>query len=267
MLYLIGLGLEDKENISVKGYNLIKKSDYVFLENYTCILPYSKQELEEYYGREIILASRDIVESRAWEILDKAKTKDVCFLVIGDVFSATTHHDLWVRAKEQGISVEVVHNASIVNAVSCTGLDLYKFGKTTSIVFPDDGWLPKTPYDVIKNNLSLGIHTLCLLDIKVAEPSKQDLLKGIKKPQPPRFMTVKEGIDVLLSLEKKEREKVISKDTLAFGVARIGSKNQVVICDTLSNLQSYDFGKPLHSIIIVGKLNEVEKEAIKYFKK
>jgi diphthine methyl ester synthase len=266
MLHFIGLGLEDKENISVKGLNLIKEADFVFLEYYTSILPYSKEELELFYGKQIIVADRNLVESKAQEILNKAKTGNVCFLVIGDVFSATTHHDLWVRAKKEGIEVNVIHNASILNAVSSTGLDLYKFGKTTSIVFDDDNWLPKTPYDVIKGNLSLGLHTLCLLDIKVAEPSKEDLLKGKNNPQPARFMNINKAIDILFLLEEKHQEKVIKKDTLAFGVARIGSKDQTIICDTLSNLKNCDFGVPLHSLVIIGNLNEVEKEAIEYFK-
>ncbi|MFT4260973.1 MAG: diphthine synthase [Candidatus Woesearchaeota archaeon] len=265
MLYLIGLGLNSK-SISVEALEIIKSSDKVFLENYTSILECSKEELEEFYGKKIVLADRNLVESKAEEILDGAKTKNVCFLVVGDIFSATTHHDLWVRAKKEGIKIKVFHNASIINAVSSTGLDIYKFGKTTSIVFPDDNWFPKTPYDVIKDNSSLGLHTLCLLDIKVSEPSKTDLLKGINKPQPPRFMTIKEAIDVLFILEENHKEKVVTKESLAFGVARLGLDDQIIICGTLEKLRSHDFGKPLHSLIIIGKLNEVEKEAISFFK-
>lgn len=38
---------------------------------------------------------------------------------------ATTHSDLALRAKQQGIKVQVIHNASIMNAVACCGLQLY----------------------------------------------------------------------------------------------------------------------------------------------
>ena len=41
---------------------------------------------------------------------------------MGDPFCATTHSDMFLRAIELGLKVEVVHNASIVNAVGCTGL-------------------------------------------------------------------------------------------------------------------------------------------------
>jgi diphthine methyl ester synthase len=41
---------------------------------------------------------------------------------VGDAFCATTHSDVYLRANELGIKVEVVHNASIVNAIGCTGM-------------------------------------------------------------------------------------------------------------------------------------------------
>ena len=38
MLYLIGLGLADETDITVKGLDLIKKAERVYLEAYTSIL-------------------------------------------------------------------------------------------------------------------------------------------------------------------------------------------------------------------------------------
>jgi len=37
---------------------------------------------------------------------------------------ATTHTDLLLRAKERGIGTKVIHNASIINAVGCCGLQV-----------------------------------------------------------------------------------------------------------------------------------------------
>lgn len=45
MLYLVGLGLGDAKDITVKGLEIIKKVDYVFLEAYTSILCVGKEEL------------------------------------------------------------------------------------------------------------------------------------------------------------------------------------------------------------------------------
>lgn len=62
--------------------------------------------------------------------MSRAKDDDVALLVVGDPFGATTHSDMVVRARQMGIRVDVVHNASIMNAVGCCGLQLYRFGQT-----------------------------------------------------------------------------------------------------------------------------------------
>lgn len=59
------------------------------------------------------------------EILNEARDKDVCLLVVGDPFGATTHADLVLRAKSLKIDVQIIHNASIVNAVGCCGLQVF----------------------------------------------------------------------------------------------------------------------------------------------
>lgn len=118
---------------------------------------------EEFYGRPLIIADRDLVEQGADEILANSGNVDVALLVVGDPFGATTHTDLIIRAKEQGIKFQVVHNASILNAVGCCGLQLYSFGETISIPYWSDTWQPDSFYDKIKINIDHGFHTLCLL--------------------------------------------------------------------------------------------------------
>ena len=58
MLYLVGLGLGDIKDITVKGLEIVKKCDKVYLEHYTSILTVGQGELEKFYEREIILADR-----------------------------------------------------------------------------------------------------------------------------------------------------------------------------------------------------------------
>jgi len=48
-LYLIGLGLSTEKDVSLKGLELIKKCDLVYLENYTSLLQCSVKELEKLY--------------------------------------------------------------------------------------------------------------------------------------------------------------------------------------------------------------------------
>ena len=48
MLYLIGLGLADVEDLTLKGLRIIKNCKQVYLETYTTILQIDRETLEEY---------------------------------------------------------------------------------------------------------------------------------------------------------------------------------------------------------------------------
>ncbi|KAJ9075753.1 diphthine synthase [Entomophthora muscae] len=142
MLYIIGLGLSDEFDITVKGLEAIKTCDRVYLEAYTSILTVETSRLETFYGKKVIIADRDKVETEADEILKDADKVNVAFLVVGDPYGATTHTDLVVRARELSIPVTSIHNASIMNAIGACGLQLYNFGQTVSIVFFTETWRP-----------------------------------------------------------------------------------------------------------------------------
>lgn len=45
MLYLVGLGLHDEKDVTVRGMEAIKGSDRVYLEAYTSILGVGKERL------------------------------------------------------------------------------------------------------------------------------------------------------------------------------------------------------------------------------
>ncbi|MEA3514697.1 MAG: diphthine synthase [Nanoarchaeota archaeon] len=266
-LYMIGLGLNDEKDISLKGLEAVKKCKTIYLEKYTSILHCDIKKLEELYGKKVIIADRDMVESKAEDtILKDAEMDDTAFLVVGDVFGATTHTDLMIRAKKDSIEVKVINNASILNAVGITGLELYKFGKTTSIVFPQENWMPHTPYDVLRENQKMNLHTLCLLDIKVAEPSSEDLKKGINKIQKPRFMRINEAIDYMIDIEQMQGENIFTSETLCIGCARLSSENPTIISGKAKELIETDFGEPLHCLIIPAKLHFIEEEALKFWK-
>ncbi|XP_074044389.1 diphthine methyl ester synthase isoform X3 [Macrotis lagotis] len=165
MLYLVGLGLGDAEDITVKGLEIVKKCSRVYLESYTSMLTVEKERLEQFYGRPLITADRQVVEQEVEEILKDADVNDIAFLVVGDPFGATTHSDLILRAVKMGIPYRIVHNASILSAVGCCGLQLYNFGEVASIVFWTRTWKPESFFDRVKTNRQNGLHTLCLLAI------------------------------------------------------------------------------------------------------
>jgi diphthamide biosynthesis methyltransferase len=52
---------------------------------------------------------------------------------------------------------------------------------------------------------------------------------------------------------------VCGPDALAIGVARVGQSDQKIIAGTLSELLKVDFGAPLHSLILVGNMHELER--------
>lgn len=82
-----------------------------------------------------------------------------------------------MRARNLNIPTHIIHNASIMNAIGATGLQLYNFGQTVSLPFFTETWKPESWYDKIKENVDLSLHTLVLLDIKVKEQSLENLVR------------------------------------------------------------------------------------------
>ncbi|XP_055322641.1 diphthine methyl ester synthase [Sitodiplosis mosellana] len=273
MFYIIGLGLGDPKDVTVKGLEIIKKCERVYLESYTSILTCGQAALEEFYGRPLIIADRELVESGADEILRDAANVDVALLVVGDPFGATTHTDFIIRAQEKNIKFHVVHNASIMNAVGCCGLQLYSFGETISIPYWSDTWQPDSFYDKIKVNVANNFHTLCLLDIRVKEPTLESLTRKKREYQPPRFMSVSEASQQLLEILKKRRAEGIPNADLAYtenslfvGLARVGHDTQAIKACSLQKMAETDLGAPLHSLILPAKkLHPLEIEYLQQF--
>ncbi len=253
-LYLVGLGLGNEKDLTLRGLEAVKKCSKLYLETYTSQLGCSKNDLEFFYDKKIIPADRELVEKHAeTTILANAEKEDVAFLVAGDVFGATTHTDLILRAREKNIPVTIINNTSIINIVANIGLELYKFGKTTSIVFPEQSHQPDSFYDVIAQNKSIGAHTLCLLDIKIE--------KGTE-----RFMTLPEALNILLAIEKRKKQNLVTEKTMVVGCARLGHKDMNIKYGMVKELLKLDFGKPLHCLIIPGPLHFTEDEMLKVLK-
>lgn len=226
-----------------------------------------------------------MVESASDEILAGADGTDVAFLVVGDPFgcviseslipcdegltwkfSATTHTDLVLRARELEIPVQIVHNASIMSAIGATGLQLYKFGQTVSMVFFTETWRPLSFYDRLKENQQFGLHTLLLLDIKVKEQSLENLARARKIYQPPRYMTVAQCASQMLEAEELRGDGVCGPQSLAVGIARVGAMDQKMAAGTLKHLSEVDLGSPLHSLVLLGRRTHyLERDFVRDF--
>lgn len=246
-----------------------------------------------------------MVEAESEDIVRNADTEDVSFLVVGDPFGcasctisvfkvahtsfsrATTHADLLLRCDTASppIPYRIIHNASIMNAVGACGLALYNFGQTVSIPFFTDTWRPDSWLTRVRENWGLGLHTLCLVDIKVKEQSEENLARcarpvhtkndltplnrGRKIYEPARYMSIPTAISQLLSLlpsaPSTDSAHPLSPDTtLAISVSRLGSPSQRLVSGTLAELSSLDepaFGPPLHSLVLVGRqLHPMERD-------
>lgn len=248
MFYLVGLGLFDEKDMSLKALECLKNVDKIYAEFFTSRLFGSSFEaIENLIGQEIEVLVRNEVEEES-KFLEEARKSNVALITGGDPLIATTHSEFLVECKQKGIDYEVIHGSSILSsAPAISGLQAYKFGKVTTIPFPDYNFYPKSPYFAIEENLKMDMHTLVLLDIQAHKN---------------RYMSVNEGLKYLMSIKNDldEDEGLIKEDTLAIGIARVGSKDSIVKAGKISELIDYDFGGPLHCIVIPSKLHIVEAE-------
>ena len=248
-IVFVGLGLDDEMGISLRGLEEVKTANNVFLELYTSLMPnFSIERFESISQKRLTVVSRRELEEQNGEtILEAARNGKVVLLVPGDPLVATTHVALRIEAEKRGLRTRLVHGASILSAaIGLSGLHNYKFGKSVTIPF-SDGTLYETPYNVVGQNKKLGLHTLCLLDIRAEEK---------------RYLRIKEALELLLKIEDKRKEKIVTEETFAVGIARAGSDTPTVKAGFVKELLAYDFGDPPHCIVFAGKLHFMEAEAL-----
>lgn len=186
MLWLVGIGLS-MQDLSIKVINALKKVEEIYIEIYTTPMPFKIKEyekfLEKIVEREVKLkkATRNLLEEKSKEFVNKAKNKDIALLVYGDPLIATTHLALIKEAKQMKIKTKIIHNASIINAITNTGLSIYKFGKIASMPKWQENYKPKSFYEIIKQNKSINAHTLLLVDFELDFENALKQLKEVDK--------------------------------------------------------------------------------------
>lgn len=70
VLFLIGLGLGDETDITMKGYQAIQTCELIYLETYTSVLGVDKAKLETFYKKTILDADRETMEIGVDAILE-----------------------------------------------------------------------------------------------------------------------------------------------------------------------------------------------------
>lgn len=112
----------------------------------------------------------------------------------------------------------------------------------------------------------MGLHTLCLLDIKVKEPTLESLAKGKPVYMPPRYMKTDCCAEQLLeSATKSDEEPCYDENTQCIGLARIGTSTQRISSGTMKQFLDRDLGEPMHSFVICGTLHDIEEQMYNFF--
>ena len=160
-------------------------------------------------------------------------------LVYGSPLTATTHISLIAEAKKRKIKIKIIHGASIFDAVAETGLQLYKFGKITSMPGWEKNFAPESFIDVVKENLSINAHSLILVDIGL------DFQKAL------------EQLEISARNKKLKLEKIIV-------CSKLGMKNQEIFYGEIRKLKKKKIEVPF-CFIISTKVHFVEEEYLKTF--
>jgi len=239
MLYIIGLGL-NVDGISTFGLECARKCKRIYLENYTVDFPYSLGELTQFIDKKIIPADREMVENL--ELVDEAKKMDVALLVYGSPLTATTHITLIQEAKRMGIKYKVIYNASVLDAVAQTGLQIYKFGKIASMPAWKKSYEPDSFMETVKENMSIKAHSLILID------------PGL------------EFQDAFTQLEKTLEKYNIKPKSLVVCSA-LGTKYSKIMYKFIEEFKRIKDIKHPYCMILPGKMHFMESEEVEEFKK
>ncbi|MFP3064838.1 MAG: diphthine synthase [Sulfolobus sp.] len=247
-LKLVGLGLSLKY-LTPKALEELKNSDIVYLDSYTSVsCDISEEKLRE-KGINVTAVDRNFIENNTKKIIgDLNNGKIVSIASIGDPVIATTHVSLLVEAKNKGHEVKVIPGVSVhCYIISKSLLSSYKFGKSVTITYPINGKIDITPYNVLKENLERGLHTIFYLDIRDG-----------------KLMTAREAIELLLEMEKLEKGNIVNKDSLVVVGERLGCEDEEVVSLTVEEALNYKFIQPPHIIVFPSKsLHFMELEGLK----
>jgi diphthine synthase len=239
MLSLVGLGIA--YDITLEGLKQARAADELYLESYT--MPMEEKEiskLENAIGKKMVRLPREKVESTF--LVGRAKGSKVVLLVVGDPLAATTHISILIDAKKAGVPVHIIHNSSILSAaLGKSGLQPYRFGKTVTLAYWRKNYEPTSPLKLIEENLSLGMHTLLLLDL---DPELGP-------------MDAKFALDQIEKMEKKYGRKVFDKLII---LSRVGHPDEKITYGTRAQLKTKNLGKPPFCLAIPAKLHPIEEE-------
>lgn len=253
MLWLIGLGIEGLGGMNMKGREILKTCDLIYIERFTGYL--SDADLSnlsaycKHSDNDVSVVGRLFVEDGR-EILEQAVNNKVALIVYGEALIATTYIELFIRATKRGIKVEVIHSASgITSLIGESGLQIYKFGRVSTMMSEPQSAV--SVYNTLLDNLLLGNHTLILTEYS---ETKENIS--------PFFLEPSVAMMMLLDVEKDQRSQAFTEETFVLVASRIGRADKKIISGHVRSLMEINYEAGPHSLIVPGRLHFVEKEAI-----
>ncbi len=255
LLKLVGLGLSI-DTITLVALRELLSCDTVLIDRYTSLWYPDVRFLEELLrslGLSAEIVGRDRLEGRSVEeLIEDARSRNVCIAVVGDPLTATTHNIFITEASKRGVKVEIVNGLSILGvAMSLTCLQPYRFGKIVTVVSSKNGIVYTYPLRVLYENRSRNLHTILLLEM--------DTDKGY-------FMKPPEAIKILLEAQQIEGIEVLKpNDSVVILEQVYGTGNRVYIkrIEELASEADDQYRYPPYTLVIPApKLHPVEEECL-----
>ena len=247
---MVGMGLCDENDLTRRAISLAATCGDVFVEEHSIrLVDVNPKAISKALGRRVTVLDRKKIKNGT-QILQAAQKGEAALLCGGDPGFAITHFELVIRAKKMGLDVRWIHAPTIFPATTALiGLSPYKFGRITVLTPHKGDMVSTTPLEQMAMNRRTGLHTLILLEPEISDG-------------PPKHLLIPEALDMLERMEGKTGLSTLKEDTLMCGIARAGSIDPLVACGTMAQLRKVEWGGPLHTMVLPGKLDPIEVKGL-----
>ncbi len=249
MLSILGLGLRGSRSLTLEEADVISCADEVLLDTYTSVIaPGLVDDIESRLTVKVKLVDRKVLENSDL-VFQKAMNSEVCLLVSGDPFMATTHNEIRYQCIKKGIPVRVFENASVINTViGISGISPYKIGAPVSVPRITANFFPLSVYRKLLKNAQEKRHTVLLLDTADGNP-----------------MRVNEALQILEEMERRGSGGLITANSHICVASAVGTPAQLLVHGSLDEVRKRKIELVPSTVILLSDLDENETEYLDAF--
>ncbi len=230
---------------------LASRADVVYVDVYTTPgASWLADELSRVARGRVVRAGRELLESRALDVVEEARRGLVLVVAPGDPLVATTHVSLLVEAARRGVEWRFAPGVSgVVAAKVASGLQYYRFGRTFTVPGPWRGVRAFSVVEYAYTNICAGLHSAVLLDL---DDEGRQLPPG-------------EAARILLELEREVASEAgvepFLAGLMALVVSKAGLPGQSVGSGRLADIGGVEWQPPT-TLIIPATVHPTEAEAL-----